>query len=98
MQQRPPRFTRPDTLFPYTTLFRSRKMIVVKATCGDITMQPGRDIWYHEAAAKVSADCSPEPMNAEDPLFILYTSGSTGKPKGVLHTTDRKSTRLNSSH
>src|SRR3546814_4102604 len=62
-------------------------MIVVKATGGDITMQPGRDIWYHEAAAKVSADCSPEPMNAEDPLFILYTSGSTGKPKGVLHTT-----------
>src|SRR3546814_15064527 len=48
-----------------------RKMIVVKATGGDITMQPGRDIWYHEAAAKVSADCSPEPMNAEDPLFQI---------------------------
>ncbi|MCM8732465.1 AMP-binding protein, partial [Hephaestia sp. GCM10023244] len=64
-----------------------RKMIVVKATGGEIAMQPGRDIWYHDAAASVSADCPPEPMNAEDPLFILYTSGSTGKPKGVLHTT-----------
>lgn len=63
-----------------------QKMIVVKATGGDVAMQPGRDVWYHEAAAVVSADCPPEPMKAEDPLFILYTSGSTGKPKGVLHT------------
>ena len=50
-------------------------------------MQAGRDVWYHEAAARCRADCPPEPMGAEDPLFILYTSGSTGKPKGVLHTT-----------
>ncbi|MGN6375369.1 MAG: acetate--CoA ligase [Sphingomonas sp.] len=64
-----------------------KKMIVVKATGGDVPMQAGRDVWYHEAAASVGADCPPEPMNAEDPLFILYTSGSTGKPKGVLHTT-----------
>ncbi|MGN6271290.1 MAG: acetate--CoA ligase [Sphingomonas sp.] len=64
-----------------------RKMIVVKATGGEVAMQPGRDVWYHEAAAGVSADCPAEPMKAEDPLFILYTSGSTGKPKGVLHTT-----------
>ncbi|HEU4960310.1 MAG TPA: acetate--CoA ligase [Sphingomonas sp.] len=63
-----------------------QKMIVVKATGGEVPMQPGRDVWYHEAAAGVSADCPPEPMKAEDPLFILYTSGSTGKPKGVLHT------------
>ena len=49
-------------------------------------MKPGRDVWYHEEAAKVSADCPAEAMSAEDPLFILYTSGSTGKPKGVLHT------------
>ncbi|PZU56056.1 MAG: acetate--CoA ligase, partial [Sphingobium sp.] len=62
-------------------------VIVVKATGGDVPMQAGRDIWYHEAAAGVSADCPPETMNAEDPLFILYTSGSTGKPKGVLHST-----------
>ncbi|WP_237152810.1 acetate--CoA ligase [Oryzibacter oryziterrae] len=63
------------------------KVIVVKRTGGDIAMTSGRDFWYHEEAAKVSADCPPEEMNAEDPLFILYTSGSTGKPKGVLHTT-----------
>ncbi|WP_342248875.1 acetate--CoA ligase [Sphingomonas sp. OTU376] len=62
------------------------KVIVVKATGGDIPMQEGRDLWYHEAAAEVPADCPAEPMGAEDPLFILYTSGSTGKPKGVLHS------------
>ncbi|HKX23080.1 MAG TPA: acetate--CoA ligase [Rhizorhapis sp.] len=63
-----------------------QKMIVVKATGGTVAMQEGRDHWYHELAAGVDADCPAEPMNAEDPLFILYTSGSTGKPKGVLHT------------
>jgi acetyl-CoA synthetase len=52
-----------------------------------IAMTEGRDVWYHDEAAKVPADMSAEPMKAEDPLFILYTSGSTGKPKGVLHTT-----------
>lgn len=49
--------------------------------------EEGRDLWWHELVEGVSADCPPEEMNAEDPLFILYTSGSTGKPKGVLHTT-----------
>jgi acetyl-CoA synthetase len=63
------------------------KVIVVKNTGNAVNMQAGRDVWYSEAAASVSADCPPEPMSAEDPLFILYTSGSTGKPKGVLHTT-----------
>jgi acetyl-CoA synthetase len=62
------------------------KVIVVQATGGAVAMQPGRDLWYHEAAAQVPAECPAEPMGAEDPLFILYTSGSTGKPKGVLHT------------
>jgi len=62
-------------------------VIVVKATGTEVAMTEGRDIWYHEAAASVPAVCAPEPMNAEDPLFILYTSGSTGKPKGVLHST-----------
>jgi len=61
-------------------------VIVVCRTGGQINMKPGRDHWYHEAAANVPAVCAPEPVNAEDPLFILYTSGSTGKPKGVLHT------------
>jgi acetyl-CoA synthetase len=61
-------------------------MIVVRRTGGTVEMKSGRDVWYHEEAAKVSADCPPEEMGAEDPLFILYTSGSTGKPKGVLHT------------
>ena len=63
------------------------KVIVVRATGGDVAMQDGRDLWYHEAAQTVSEECPPEPMNAEDPQFILYTSGSTGKPKGVVHTT-----------
>jgi acetyl-CoA synthetase len=62
-------------------------VLVVKHTGGSVTMQAGRDLWYHEEAAKVSAHCPPVEMKAEDPLFILYTSGSTGKPKGVLHTT-----------
>jgi acetyl-CoA synthetase len=61
--------------------------IIVKRTGGAIDWVQGRDVWYHEACAAVSADCPPEEMSAEDPLFILYTSGSTGKPKGVLHTT-----------
>ncbi|MBZ8134939.1 acetate--CoA ligase [Afifella sp. IM 167] len=64
-----------------------RNVLVVKRTGGEVEMQEGRDLWYHEEVEKVSADCPAEEMNAEDPLFILYTSGSTGKPKGVLHTT-----------
>jgi len=63
------------------------KVLVVKNTGNEIPMKGSRDVWWHEAAAGVDEFCEPEPMNAEDPLFILYTSGSTGKPKGVLHTT-----------
>ena len=62
-------------------------MIVVKRTGGQVHMISGRDFWYHEEAAKVTAECKAQEMKAEDPLFILYTSGSTGKPKGVLHST-----------
>jgi acetyl-CoA synthetase len=61
--------------------------LVVERTGGDIAWTEGRDVWYHEIAETVDDICPAEPMNAEDPLFILYTSGSTGKPKGVLHTT-----------
>lgn len=64
-----------------------RGVIVVRNTGGEVPMQEGRDHWYHEVTQAADAACEPEPMNAEDPLFILYTSGSTGKPKGVLHTT-----------
>ena len=62
-------------------------VIVVARTGADVPMVQGRDVAYADVSATVSDDCPPEPMNAEDPLFILYTSGSTGKPKGVMHTT-----------
>ena len=62
-------------------------VVVIRRTANEVRWEEGRDIWYHEEIEKVSADCVPEEMDAEDPLFILYTSGSTGKPKGVLHTT-----------
>ncbi len=63
------------------------KVVVLKRTGGNVDWHEHRDVWWHEATAKVSDVCPPEEMKAEDPLFILYTSGSTGKPKGVLHTT-----------
>jgi acetyl-CoA synthetase len=62
-------------------------VLVVKRTGADVNFESGRDLWWHEEMGKADAECPPEPMDAEDPLFILYTSGSTGKPKGVLHTT-----------
>ena len=61
-------------------------VVVVRRTGGAVAMEAGRDLWYHELVAQASPTCAPEPMGAEDPLFILYTSGSTGKPKGVLHS------------
>lgn len=64
-----------------------RHVIVAKNTGGDVAMMAGRDHWWEAITAGEGTTCEPEPMNAEDPLFILYTSGSTGKPKGVLHTT-----------
>lgn len=64
-----------------------KNIIVVKHVGQDLAMQAGRDLWYQELISKQSTDCAAEPMQAEDPLFILYTSGSTGTPKGVLHTT-----------
>jgi len=63
------------------------KCVVVRRLGNEVTMKPGRDLWWHELVAEVSDKCPAEPMDSEAPLFILYTSGSTGKPKGVIHTT-----------
>lgn len=64
-----------------------RRVIVFRRTNLDIHIQEHRDVWWHREMEYVSADCPPEPLDSEHPLFILYTSGSTGKPKGILHTT-----------
>mgnify|MGYP001169725810 FL=1 len=61
--------------------------LVVRRTGGEISWDDKRDVWYDELSKNAETSCEPEPMDSEDPLFILYTSGSTGKPKGVLHTT-----------
>ena len=64
-----------------------KNTLVIKRTGDSIAWNPEKDLWYEELKEKVSDTCDPEPMDSEDPVFILYTSGSTGKPKGVLHTT-----------
>ena len=76
-----------DAAIERLTVEHINQVVVVNRTGADINWVEGRDVWYHELVEAQSADCPPEPMDAEDPLFILYTSGSTGKPKGVLHTT-----------
>ncbi|WP_249010769.1 acetate--CoA ligase [Conexibacter sp. DBS9H8] len=62
-------------------------IIVVRSKGTECEMRDGRDIWYHDLVVDADTECPPEPMDAEDPLFVLYTSGSTAKPKGILHTT-----------
>ncbi|MGZ4795451.1 MAG: acetate--CoA ligase [Acidimicrobiia bacterium] len=63
------------------------KCLVLRRTAHDVAMQDGRDVWWHDVVPGQSTECPPEPMGAEDLLFILYTSGTTGKPKGIMHTT-----------
>ncbi len=73
-------------------------IFVVRHTGSDCEMRAGRDVWFDQACAAADPACAPEPMGAEDPLFILYTSGSTAKPKGILHTTGGYLTGVASTH
>jgi len=72
--------------------------VVLRRTSQEIAWTEGRDHWWHELTREASADCPPEPMDAEDVLYILYTSGTTGKPKGIVHTTGGYLTQVAATH
>jgi acetyl-CoA synthetase len=73
-------------------------IVVVRSKGTECEMREGRDVWYHDIVAAADAECPAEPMDAEDPLFVLYTSGSTAKPKGILHTTGGYLTGVKATH
>jgi acetyl-CoA synthetase len=73
-------------------------IVVVNRGDTDPPMTEGRDLFWHEAVSEADAECEPEPMDSEDPLYILYTSGSTGKPKGIVHTTGGYLTQVTATH
>jgi acetyl-CoA synthetase len=73
-------------------------VLVLRRTANNVTMQDGRDVWWHDAVPQQSAECAPEPMDSEHLLYILYTSGTTGKPKGIMHTTGGYLTQVAYTH
>ena len=73
-------------------------VVTVRRTGGEHSFVEGRDLWYHDLIEDQSTVCEPEPMEAEDPLYLLYTSGTTGKPKGIVHTTGGYLTQVASTH
>ena len=73
-------------------------VVVLRRTAQDVSMQEGRDLWWHDMVPQQAAECAPEPMDSEDLLFILYTSGTTGKPKGIMHTTGGYLTQTTYTH
>ena len=74
------------------------KVVVLRRTGGEVPMTEGRDLWWHELVEGHSTDCPPEPVDAEDLLYLLYTSGTTAKPKGIMHTTGGYLTGVATTH